>query len=63
MSRHRRGAILMLVVAMVCLVLDKLFGIPVGPVAVFVVGLGSGLWIGEEMSRDEAKERAAAAVT
>ena len=63
MSRHRKGAILMLVVAMVCLVLDKLFGIPVGLVAVFVVGLGSGLWIGEEMSRDDAMERAAATVT
>lgn len=58
MSRHRKGALLMLVVAAICLVLDKFFGIPVGLVAVFVVGLGSGLWIGEEMSRDEAKESA-----
>ena len=58
MSKHRKGAILMLVVAAVCLALDEFFGIPVGLVAVFVVGLGSGLWIGEEMSRDAGKEAA-----
>ena len=42
MSRHRKGALLMLVVAAVCVVLDEFFGIPVGLVAVFVVGLGGG---------------------
>ena len=53
MSKHRKGAILMLIVAGICLVLDKVVGIPVGLVAVFVVGLGAGLLIGEEMSKDE----------
>ena len=59
MSKHRKGAILMLVVAGVCLVLDKFVGIPVGLVAVFVVGLGGGLVIGEEMSQDESVGKAA----
>lgn len=56
MSQHRKGAILMLLVAAGCLLLDRFFAVPVGLVAVFVVGLGSGLLIGEEMSVDATRQ-------
>jgi hypothetical protein len=58
MSQHRKGAILMLVLAAVCLVLQQFIGIAFGLVAVFVVGLGGGLLIGERMSEDAAQDAA-----